>query len=628
MEVVFFWLSEYNNIYSQGLNFGSEYHYEVTESNNEIRLHRNKNEVFVRNFFHKTSNKEIVNITALVGENGSGKSNFLDALKKVLSGRDIHTGIILVFLNNDNEVFVVSDSLNMRLNITFKEGESQGCSYETIFYSPHLDLNIFPITHDNNPWVDVSTDWLVFKNFEVDQYAKKEIPQIEIFKSSEIRRQVNYLENSNIESSINDKISIPSFLSVTSIGIDFPYRIKESKIRNIPYAYRKYYNYLQEAGSKTITYYTQNEGKNHFNFTSNEWVRKKCYATFLIHFLKNFFYHLEKNNDYLTEGIVNIDLENLKEIDFEDAVIKFISNENLISDKNVVLNFISHIQELISNSEVKFDKITSVQWSINRNEVSRLIILEQMYLSSISHLSSSTANAFLDYSWRGLSTGEKAYLNLYSRIYYAREIISNKINRPKNSFESPSKCPTIIYLIIDEGELGFHAKWQREYINNLIDFIPTILTFEVNGTTKRPKIQIIFSTHSPISLSDIPNSHINYIQRASDGKAQVLKKDKKPHKSFGANIHTLFVDSFFLHEGLVGEFAVYKINNLIEQIHNIESSEDLSSSRKLIKVIDEPIIKEKLRQMLQKRDKETSELDRLEKQKALIEERIKKLRNE
>jgi hypothetical protein len=50
---------------------------------------------------------------------------------------------------------------------------------------------------------------------------------------------------------------------------------------------------------------------------------------------------------------------------------------------------------------------------------------------------------FLDFSWSGMSSGEVAFLNLFSRLYHARERLK------ENDY------PSSIYLFIDEGELGF-----------------------------------------------------------------------------------------------------------------------------------------------------------------------------
>lgn len=631
MEVVFFWLGGYNNIDSQGINLGSKYNYFVREVEDKLVLDREKNEKYVKDFFHKENNKSIVNVTALVGDNGSGKSSFLNALKEVLSSDNYHKRIeyILVYSNGNGKYFI-TEALRDKYLIARFDYKKNKVSKEVIYYAPHLDLNMYPITHNRTPWIDVSTDWLIFKAYEEDQYAKKETSQIELFKSTEIQRQISFTKKIKISSLLEENIFIPSEITINSVGVDFPYSIDlNTNIRNVPYEYRDYYNLLRNKASKTIHAYLQREGRNHHGFTKNKWTRKKCYASFLIHLLKNFFYHLEMTNHFLQEGRVNISLEKLELYPFEEAVFKFIVEGSLLSEKEkkVILDFLNQIENLIVVSEVNFDGIDSIFFNIKRRDVDKVLLLEKKYLNLIGKLTNSSSNSFLEYSWRGLSTGEKAFLNLYSRINYAKDVISEKMKGQKNFFETPSECPKIIYLIIDEGELGFHPKWKKEYINNLIDIIPEVLTFDVNGIEVKPKVQIIFSTHSPISLSDIPNSHINYIQRDEKGNALVLDYDKQPQKSFGANIHTLFTDSFFLDDGLVGKFAVFKVNELIDLLQKEElSQEEIVFCQKVIDIIDEPIVKEKLNQMLQKHNSQNTELDRLERQKTLLEAKINKLR--
>ena len=58
-----------------------------------------------------------------------------------------------------------------------------------------------------------------------------------------------------------------------------------------------------------------------------------------------------------------------------------------------------------------------------------------------------------------------------------------------------------------------------------------------------------------------------------------LKKDK----TFGANIHTLLSDSFFLEDGLIGEFAKGKINEIIDFYKRIKRYERILSKNEALK---------------------------------------------
>jgi len=59
----------------------------------------------------------------------------------------------------------------------------------------------------------------------------------------------------------------------------------------------------------------------------------------------------------------------------------------------------------------------------------------------------------------------------------------------------------------------------------------------------------------------------------------------------------LFADSFFFSNGLIGDFAINRINETIEWLHNLKKIEDNEYHKNLIANIDEPIIQRKLAEM-------------------------------
>ena len=69
-------------------------------------------------------------------------------------------------------------------------------------------------------------------------------------------------------------------------------------------------------------------------------------------------------------------------------------------------------------------------------------------------------------------------------------------------------------------------------------------------------LHIIIASHSPFILSDLPKENIIFLE---EGK-QV--KPFKGKQTFGANIHTLLSDGFFMSDGLMGEFAKGKIEEI------------------------------------------------------------------
>lgn len=171
------------------------------------------------------------------------------------------------------------------------------------------------------------------------------------------------------------------------------------------------------------------------------------------------------------------------------------------------------------------------------------------------------------------ASGEDALLKLYSRIYWV--------------FCSQEQRKNLI-LLIDEIDLYIHPKWQRILINKLVNDIGMIVG-------KDTKIQIIFTTHSPIILSDIPKANILFLKN-EQGKC-VVENNENHKETFGNNVHILFLDSFFLdEEGTIGEYAEGKINEVIQLLRKGDISIEADQGiREVIKCVGDPLIHKKLK---------------------------------
>ncbi len=99
---------------------------------------------------------------------------------------------------------------------------------------------------------------------------------------------------------------------------------------------------------------------------------------------------------------------------------------------------------------------------------------------------------------------------------------------------------------------------------------------------------LIFTTHSPFLLSDIPKENI------------IFFNDKLSTKeTFGANIHTLLSDSFFMEDGLMGEFAKTKIEDVVNFLQEKKTTiKSHKEAKQIIDIIGEPILQMRLERML------------------------------
>jgi hypothetical protein len=94
------------------------------------------------------------------------------------------------------------------------------------------------------------------------------------------------------------------------------------------------------------------------------------------------------------------------------------------------------------------------------------------------------------------------------------------------------------------------------------------------------------------------NYNTIYLKK-EEGDYNVLgfEDPSRPSETFGANIIHLLSNSFFVEDGLVGEFAIKKIDETIAWLNDSEDSSNKDYHRKLIANIDEPLIRIKLEQM-------------------------------
>lgn len=227
--------------------------------------------------------------------------------------------------------------------------------------------------------------------------------------------------------------------------------------------------------------------------------------------------------------------------------------------------------------------------------------------------------------FKKLSSGEKQMIySVSSILYHLSNLDSVKTTNTKTAYDN-------INIILEEIELYFHPEMQRNFINHILNSISGI---ELNNIKT---INFCFVSHSPFILSDIPHYNIMFLENKENEAIQLFEEKS----TFGANIHDLLKDGFFMDRGSIGEYAKSKISDTIEwlnsareeQLKNEKSQEnrfDEFSSRKeyhkkIIKIIDEPIIKRKLTEMFFEIFKEGIEDDEERKKYLLAEkERIEK----
>lgn len=214
-----------------------------------------------------------------------------------------------------------------------------------------------------------------------------------------------------------------------------------------------------------------------------------------------------------------------------------------------------------------------------------------------------------DFGFEKLSSGEQHLANIVQTVIYHLY----NLNSVHTSGDTDRYAYNYINIIFDEVELYFHPEFQRLFVHNLLQGIKGLKL----DKQKIKGLNILFATHSPFILSDIPSSNI---LRLRNGEPESEK-----NQTFGANIHDLLANDFFLKDGFMGEFAKRKINDIIEYLtfdpNKSESESNIKpkvnwtnvSSKEFISIIGEPVLRMKLAEMYDEKFKVDFEVELLQK---------------
>lgn len=205
-----------------------------------------------------------------------------------------------------------------------------------------------------------------------------------------------------------------------------------------------------------------------------------------------------------------------------------------------------------------------------------------------------------------LSSGEKQRIFSSSTYKYHLYNLDSVTDSPFKVYEN-------INIIFDEIELYYHPEFQKNFVS---DFLESLKTLQL----KRIKsINCIMVTHSPFILSDIPISNTLKLKNGLPDK----EVDKQ---TFGANIHDLLANDFFMSDGFMGEWAKNKIKIVAEHLTYIVKNKRLIELEEEYKEQEglQKEFKEKDDEILQtikrKIDKLQNEINELKKHKLSLKE--------
>lgn len=553
----------YYNIVNQEFCFDPE-HCIILRNNDTINV---EDLPFSSMFFRKN-----ILVSAIIGENGAGKSTLLNALGEILSGQAGFEYILII--RDQNDLFLKSNVPHLKIK------SSRNFTVKILDID---DFEIFPLSTILYSNVKTRSTWYLNEKvslltetylstcskYDCDYHYGEEISEIDAHELNDITRQISYFSNED----------------TSSLGISIP----DTLDFGVSDAYRKIIE--GETHSEFTQCFDIENVIHQYRILSDEEKHIGIYeASIILSFLHEIFMfqrysqYAELSNDFIKR--VNFVLNsNIKAKTYFDSVLaQFSDREKLL----VLFGGISYYDnkeiEKISISFNKKKEILSFlsnqisKESIPINDSERLKKFVKMYSESIYRFQ------YLTLKWAGLSSGESAKLNIYSRIY---ERIHNKLRTLSNDY-IPQKN---LIILIDEGATFFHPEWQRTFIYDIIRFFEDIII----KTSKVEHVHIVLTSHSPFVISDLTRNQIIYLKKEKLGGSnfnfcKVVKFSDKP-LSFAGNISSLYRNSFFLDKLLIGEYASNMLDQLMDDLSADKPDLDMNQIDILINEISEPILR-------------------------------------
>lgn len=603
MTIHYIWIGNHNNILAQPITLSSKFIFktEIKKSSKKGKITITSNPSYIENFFKKNNVKEV---SAIIGKNGSGKTSILEFIKSnfpegVSSRVTDNTIIIYSNIENEKEVLYVvkPDSWNIEVinetnflckdkdysngdNVSEKFMFSSGLSYmEFFYYNFFLDYK-----YDVANWSglkDISTSTLLC------------MPRKSAIEERWNKYEVDYKEAVSFDLTffMRDELSKAIQLITSKHKKLIPFTIPKTLFISISETDKIYFKSDNDSkGNKELNEQVNNiikqVGEINRNSTLNNQVLNNLYLSILLNFLVSHFYYsspvirfkydLKFNPNISIKDFVLNFFEKLSKTKLNFNKHKEIESANFRRLGQAVPSFIAQIERFVEEGVITFQE--------NNNKVFKLPMSQKAdkdfnaFMNVYMQIKGLTN--FLEFSWRSLSTGQQSFLSFMSRFYHE-----------KHHAVGSDQLKKKLFIMIDEGDAGFHPEWQKKFFNNSLNFLADLFSDS--------EIQIVYTANSPYLISDLTKNHIIFIEN-KENKIIVYEKENNREETFGQNIHTLLSNSFFLETGLIGEFARDKINEVIS-ILKLETPTDneIMYASKIIQMIGEPVLKRKLSLMFE-----------------------------
>lgn len=589
---------------NQGVILSGKYVIEFNKENNNLYIQWNND--YIDGFW----GENIHDCFAIVGDNGAGKTMLTNYIMEdiqtikspnlpsnefIIIAECQQRGDLLVFCTKQfAEINLVADNrTNCNKIIVSNEPRSELDEFEIAYF--HNALNYKDYFFESRCNYDFSLGRMINQHHKTTyemHYDDLNKDKIKNYFDNDAFRIISFLYNYAMHNDLEIEFPVPKAVNISIANAHYSedYILNEAKRLRV--------DKDKEESLSEAVYNFRKAVNNFVDIFGRTWIN---------YTVKNLILNCFRNLCIPATVPNNISDEHMR---FFEACA-FLNNEKKIRGQNVYKCAYKVIVNVRKKFEDDFSKKyldsteSFIRWIeknesvIKKNEIEGIMQLyivpeenTEEFMSGLLNLYSKMnfAFPFFDFSF-GISTGEYYFLSVFSNIYSmvkSSYLEYNAYDYPKLGDNTKS-----ILLIFDEADLSMHPRWQRMYMKWITDFCKQIFHDKY--------VKIVITTHSPILLSDFPANDVLYLKKNAKGKVFAYIGETN---TFGSNIHTLFLNSFFLEDyGTMGAFAEEKINSiagrLFEQKGKLENIEEIE---KVISYIGEGIIREKLKDEMDKHE--------------------------
>lgn len=567
MKICFVWIDKFRNFENLGVNLSSSVKFSYDISSN--KLHKKKIASLPDNFFGES----IIDVVGLIGKNGAGKSNAVELVCKILKGGRTSLQGDFFIVTEDGGDYTCYHSYTSRsiplvnFDIAFEDYSGSINPLKVVFFS-----NVFD--DRRNDFDKEVSDISVNNSFGKVLFNKRE-------RLSDFEKQIKLI-NTKIFRELN--IELPKKVQLTSKV--WTNRFNSSIERDI---YRDNFEKIREFKAKFRERLRDIKPENKF------------IHLFRFGFFFEIYHNYSRRSGYRREsrplfrGIGKV-ISNLDELrtteEITEKLITYLEEEVLKSNSEQMNLFMERYDTRTGEPKVdkiikQIDFIKNVKRSIGKmnieynSEGSRNRGQEYFTFDFKLRGSNNFINEFIslfgdssvfDINWLGISSGHKAYLNLFASLY-------QELKKTRQPY---------LLLCIDEGDLYLHPKWQIEFFDKLMSVLPIIFS---------GKVQLILTSHSPFLLSDLPNQNVTILDKTIEGST--IDGVDLMKNTFGGNLYDLYSEPFFLGNKRISDFAYNKIKSLIDTVEGKEFiKQDKIELQKLVAILGDEVLQFRIKKLL------------------------------